>query len=197
MWSRQRKIQAIVIVGLVFGGITASPSRARPHDPDGGRPTNPPGAMVNQHMEVRPDLGMQQPDLTPGVNGYKVFNPGAIAWMSAQPEGNSGDVTGASIECSPCRRGNTDAFNQTFGGVDGQHSSNSDLLEDQIRVDGTIQKTNEPILDDCADPKTGHFANCGTYGNSGSGTYVAKSYHYFRKSGYTDSTLNTADSQVR
>lgn len=189
MRRRHWRVGGLVIVGAaLFGSAVTSVNAER-----SGRAVNPPEANVNQRTEVRPDLGPPQAGLTAGKEGYKVFHPGAIVSAPARLNTSTGDVT-----INSTRRGNTDAYGSNT--IGGRHSSDSDLLEDQIRVDGALQKDGGPVVDDCIGSRTvSHATSCTnevSTVNFGPGTYVGKSYHYFHKSGYVDTNLYTQDSTV-
>lgn len=44
----------------------------------------PPKPWTNSSTEFRPDIGLVDPFLQPGVNGYKIFEPGAISIFAIQ-----------------------------------------------------------------------------------------------------------------
>jgi hypothetical protein len=187
MIIRRKLVIAILgVVAILSSGYSALPVSAK-------GPDDPLRAVVeyNEQTVVRPDLGAVRYDLVPGQNGYKVFNPGAIAWAPAIPH----SVIGEAALASPMRRGNTDVVGVCCNGADATHSSDSDLLEDKITADGTLRKRGQPIGDTCShQPTNRSAARCTTSVRQGWATYDGATVHTFKKSGYENLTLNTADS---
>lgn len=198
MWVRRGTVLSAVAVSITLVGSNVGLAALQPLSGN-----NPSAARVNQTREVRPDLGPAlRHDQRVGEGGYKVFQPGAIAEIDAQATdqagagygGRKGDVT---IQAT--RYGNTDAYTQ-FGGPGADHSSRSELSENTIQVDGTLESPQGAVQDSCIDTRTGRTAAfCSNYTSAatGSGTFTARSRHFFKKSGYTDTELATADTTVR
>ena len=189
MQHRRWNIVGTLLISAVALSTGMGAAHAQPR-PD----RNPPPVVVNQQTETRADLGPVHSDMKPGVNGYKVFHPGAIAYVQAQPvDALSSDITTqavtASSSCAGCRYGNTDAYAVSFGGMNGDHSSHSDFREDMIRVEGTLRQDGGPIRDREADTNYGTYATdpVRTYMSGTKGAWHrADSYHDFRKSGLKD-----------
>lgn len=187
-----------VVVGTVLIGSSLGIASAQPLSH-----SNPPNARVNQTREVRPDLGPAlRQDLSVGENGYKVFQPGSIAQIDTQRvdrDAVSTDRSKGGVGIQATRYGNTDAYIQ-FGGPGSDHSSRSELSENSIQVDGTLESPQGAVQDDCLDIKSVRTAAyCSTYttATTGSGTFTGRSRHFFHKSGYIDSELFTWDTTVR
>lgn len=74
----------------------------------------------------------------------------------------------------------------------GSHNSQSDLVEDNIWVDGSL-KVQSIVVDSCSNHTSGQYAQCGTdktyYWKY---TIVATSWHYFHKSGWVDQNFSTS-----
>ena len=142
----------------------------------------PPKPWTNSTTEFRLDIGILDPNLEPGVNGYKVFNPGAISILRVMGQGKAPNSVLVAI-----RRAATDASTYLGSGT-GDHDSESDLSEGQIWVDGCIKKTGNPTWADCDSNRTsGHIAHADTFVSGAYGTqYTAKSWHHFHTSGYVD-----------
>jgi hypothetical protein len=151
----------------------------------------PPKPWTNSTTEFRPDIGLLDPNSEPGVNGYKIFNPGAISTFAVKGQGK---MSNAAL-VSGVRRAATDASTNLGSGV-GDHDSESPLFEDDIWVDGCIKRTSSSAWADCDSNRTsGHIAHADTYVSGAYGTqYTAKSWHKFHKSGYIDWNPTTSDS---
>jgi len=133
--------------------------------------------------EVRQDVGPQVEGLTPGIDGYKVFGPEAIESQSAHPE------KGYTAPAAATRYAITDIWKTSSGYIHGSHTSeSSDLVEDQIWVDGAIRRTTQGWRNSCSMHNAGMIATCHTEmpDANGSQTYEAKSWHHFHKTGYAD-----------
>jgi hypothetical protein len=140
---------------------------------------------------VRSDVGPPVPGQTSGVNGYKVFGPNAFGEAPAQAI----NPTLASPETitAPMRYWSTDAY-LAGGSAKGSHTSQSDLNEQEVWVDGAIRHSSASWVDSCRDHAAGFFAHCDTtmltYEFQ---TYVGHGWHHFHKSGYIDSDAQTED----
>ncbi len=150
---------------------------------------------TNSTTEFRPDLGLMDPDLEPGVNGYKIFNPGAISILSVQGQGNEPDGILAT------RIANSDAFTYSCnpppswlcGG--GDHNSENDAIpEDEIWVDGCIKRKNYAWSNCDDDHTSGYIAHADTSMSGGfAWQFTAKSWHKFHTAGYIDWNPITQD----
>jgi len=151
---------------------------------------------TNSTTEFRPDIGLMDPDLEPGVNGYKIFNPGAISIFSMQRQGNEPD--GILVDT---RIANTDAFRYGCditpyycGGGD-HNSENDGYFEDEIWVDGCIKRKGNYAWADCDDDHTsGYIAHVDTSMWGGlAWQFTAKSWHHFHSDGFYDWNPITQD----
>ncbi len=182
-----RWLKFTAVVALLILAIGVAPGVTRAEGPD-------------RNGQLLPELGPVVPGLTPGVGGYKVFGPDAIQRVPVRPLGPS--------RMSPSmlniyRAGWSDAYRNDCGQyyycLGGSHISQSDLVEEQIWVDGSI-KTN---LDGtwrafCSKHSEGQSAPCSSSWDPGgiwsSGT--AHSWHHFHKTGYVDDDFQTEDNSV-
>lgn len=151
----------------------------------------PPNPWTNSTTEFRPDIGVMDPNLEPGLNGYKVFKPGAISILTVRNKGKAP----MGVVATAIRRGATDASTYLGSGT-GDHDSESDLFEGQIWVDGCIKIKGNSTWADCDSHRTsGHIAHADTFVSGAYGTsYTAKSWHHFHTSGYIDWNPTTSDS---
>lgn len=152
----------------------------------------PPNPWTNSTTEFRPDIGLMDPNLEPGVNGYKVFSPSAISvlMVSGYGKGSNG-----ALSVLATRTAATDASTFLGNGV-GDHDSESELFENDIWVDGCIKRTGNSTWADCdSDRTSGHIAHADTYMSGTYGwQYTAKSWHHFHTTGYVDWNPVTQDS---
>jgi len=137
-----------------------------------------------------------------GQNGYGVFNPGVIGYVTATLKAPA--IAPNLIVGTPYRRGSTDAWlnfvitpPKPFGSWDhfGGHSSSSDLWEGEIWVDGFLKITNDASWRaTCANHSVGSSAYCVTSFNQLVARLIkAKTNHHFHKGGYIDNNFSTAD----
>lgn len=180
------KIQSILMLVSVISLILVLPVNAQER-----QPTEQP--WTNEETVVRPDLGPKEVGLTPGVNGYKVFNPGAIKSEPIKPIGK----LAISPEATLYRRFYTDAYIKWLDGdwhYRGSHVSESDLYEQKIWVDGWL-KVSKTWVDDCLSHKTNvRRATCTTDEVFWCGySSYAESDHFFHTSGYIDAQKTTWD----
>lgn len=94
------------------------------------------------------------------------------------------------------RAGWTDAYWEWFYPVNvehhGSHNSQSDLVENQIWADGSLNVDGSNVHS-CSDHKSGQFAGCVT-----TKVYylpfqiTATSWHFFQKTGFTDQNFSTS-----
>jgi hypothetical protein len=74
----------------------------------------------------------------------------------------------------------------------GSHNSQSDLVENQIWVDGNLE-VNGNNVDSCSNHKSGQFAGCITTKiDQWKYSITATSWHFFHTPGYVDSNFSTA-----
>jgi len=139
---------------------------------------------------VRPDLGPEVEGPTPGVDGYKVFGPNAIITQSIGGEKESG------IRRDLLRTGTTDIWQEGSNGtLHGSHTSESDINEDVINVDGAIKEVGQGWFDSDRDHASGYFANCNTQMSDRNfwQTFHAHSWHFWHTEGYYDFDGETYD----
>jgi hypothetical protein len=151
------------------------------------------GAGVNKNtaVEVRPDLGPMIEKGLVGENGYKVFNPGAIA---SAPIISKNRGLAASIY----RSGWTDAWlslDWNSWEHHGNHDSSSDLWETHIGIDGRLKVTiDSGWRDTCSIHTSGSSYLCSTsFHHVLPRTIKAESTHTFQTPGYVDEIFYTAD----
>jgi hypothetical protein len=144
---------------------------------------------------VRPDSGPEVEGFTPGVGGYKVFGPNAIATQAIQSEKESGGDIGT-LGTGLYRHALTDIWEAGGETVMGSHTSDSDLYEDEIWVDGAIKIDGQGWYDSDEDHTTGMFAHCTTQMPDPIWlqTFIAHSWHHFHTDGYVDWNPETEDS---
>ena len=142
--------------------------------------------------EVHSDLGPAEEGLTPGVGGYKVFGPDAIAIQSIQSVKGNGLMTLDVLY----RTGTTDIFEISGPAVKGSHSSESDLFEDEIWIDGAIKEEGQGWYDSNYLHTSGMFAACYTQmpDRNWLQTFIAHSWHHWHTNGYNDWNPETEDS---
>ena len=147
-------------------------------------------AAEENESVIRPDLGPEVEGLTPGVGGYKVFGPNAIVTQAIINEKESGGNRQYS------RTGTTDIWEVGGDTVMGSHTSDSELYEDEIWVDGAIKKSGQGWYDSDEDHTVGMFAYCNTQMPDPIWlqTFIAHSWHHFHTSGYVDWNPETEDS---
>lgn len=173
-----RYFKLFALLALLALAVSFGPDVARAEGPDGDS-----GANTN--------LGSTDPGLIPGVNGYKVFGPDAIKQVPAQRLG----LAGAS-PMTETRTGATDEYGCGSTAC-GSHTSESELFESQIHVDGAAKWSwASGWLDSCPNHTTGHLAQCSTQLQEDFcrvWTAMGHSWHYFHTSGYLDSDFQTSD----
>jgi len=97
---------------------------------------------------------------------------------------------------APIRRGWTDAFWVWYPvwvwTHNGSHNSQSDLVENNIWADGNLT-IKGVVVSSCSKHTSGQYAQCGTsktlYEKL---SFTAKSWHFFHKTGYADTSFTTA-----
>jgi hypothetical protein len=144
----------------------------------------------HQSKVLRPDIGVDDPRLIPGVGGYKVFD--RQAFTSAQAQRSF--VTLAPPQASdPWRYAATDAYvDDKFIGA---HSSSSDLDEDEIKVNGAMRRSDNQVwYASCEDKKVGHVATCSESVNPSQGRHIAHGWHKYHEPGDIDTSFETEDS---
>ena len=185
-----KRLILIASVLMVAALIVAVQASAKPDSPEKN-----PIVIFNTETVTRPDLGPPSTNGVVGKNGYKVFDPGAIGIVSITPSGESGDMTIMTVY----RSGWTNAW-LDFGTWQwhhfGSHTSDSDLWEDEIWVDGFLKVTTDPgWRDACDNHRAGDNSYCGTnFDHILPRTIYAKSDHHFHTDGYVDNNFSTADS---
>jgi len=149
----------------------------------------PPQQEDSQHI---PDLGPDEPGLTSGEGGYKVFGPRAVLFVPIQPLASSDKRSPLALY----RAGYSDVY-QSGDNMKGSHNSQSDLVEDKIWVDGAIKRSLHEWDDSCSRHIQGQFAHCSTsmFDPQGPNFYTAHSWHYFEKAGYADEQFETEDKE--
>jgi hypothetical protein len=168
--------------------------------------TEPPSAEATPQSEsntttvLDPQLGPSFPGMVPGAGGYKVFEPGAIRRMPIRALRAS---EAASLSIDPMalyRSGYTDAWihwEPAGFGHYGSHTSDSDLFEQQIWVDGFLRPLSQPSSwwSQCQDHRSGHRATCTTYFwyPVFCRNIYAESFHHFHTDGYADDDFKTSD----
>ncbi len=164
-----------------------------------GQGEQPPKPWTNSSKEFRPDIGLMDPEMEPGVNGYKVFNPGAISILTVQGKINGPNGT---LSVLATRTGATDAFIYSCGEIylcgGGDHDSESTLFEDEIWVDGCIKRYGNYAWSNCDEDHTsGSIAHTDTSMSGGfAWNFTAKSWHHFHTSGYVDWNPTSQDSTI-
>lgn len=159
-------------------------------------PLPPSKIWTNKTVEIRSDLGPSVSGLVPGVNGYKVYNPGAIKAVSAQSITNNPK---ALLSATPYRRGYTDVWGSWQGAFQnwiftGSHTSDSDLFEGKIWADGYIKyKSDTGWRNSCNSRLSGKRAHCNTSFSGWCCGVFAQSKHYFHTDGYIDNNMSTSD----
>lgn len=154
---------------------------------------------TNTQTEVHPELGPEVPGLTPGENGYKVFNPGAITIVPVKSVEKDRELTISGTGLY--REGRTDTYlimrDKMY--AEATHNSESDLFEEDIRVEGAIKQDGFGWADNCVDPesgiRSGHLAHCQTsmpYPQFLK-TYIGHSWHHFHTTGYVDDDFQSED----
>ena len=135
-----------------------------------------------------PEQPHSEEGLVPGIGGYKVFGPNAVRIEPVKSIYND--------SISPMvlyRAGYSDAYlisTHTYGG---SHTSQSDLVEQQIWTDGGLKKSGDTgWRDTCSLHQGGQFASCNT-DYTGDRPTIAHSWHFFHKTGYVDSNFQTED----
>lgn len=145
----------------------------------------------NAVVELRPDLGAMDEKGIVGENGYKVFNPGAIATTPIMS-------TNRSLAASIYRSGWTDAWlslDWDSWEHHGNHNSSSDLWETHIGIDGRLKVTAESgWRDTCSIHTSGKSYTCATsFHHYLPRTIRAESTHTFQTPGYVNDLFYTAD----
>lgn len=75
----------------------------------------------------------------------------------------------------------------------GSHNSESDLVEEQIWVDGSLNVGDSGVVHSCSNHSAGQYAQCGTSKTySWKYKFTATSWHFYHKSGYVDQNFKTA-----
>jgi len=189
-------IVMLVLIALIF---CSGPRDVLAHTGSYEPTPTPDTPQVNTTTVFRPDLFAIDPMLEPGVDGYKIYQPGAIASVTIKPE----SILASSLSYDTrtlYRLGATDAFKcNCTGGVwksgCGDHDSSSDLFEDTIWVDGCIRKYGSSSWSDCDDDHTsGYIAHADTCMSGGLFySFEARSWHYFHTDGYIDNSFSTTD----
>jgi hypothetical protein len=176
---RKRKFLFVFVLVAVL--LNAGPGVVLADDP-------PPGAV-----ERRPDDLLPGPpvDVRPGEPP-----PGAVVRrVQARPLGGDVQSLGGGMRTS-YRSGWTGCWYEYHWPADiihvGSHTSASDLVEDEIKVDG-FMKIKTYWDDSCRHPTSGKMAHCNTrkvyhipY------TFYAESHHFFHKAGYQDDYFETS-----
>lgn len=158
-----------------------------------------PQSESNTTTLLDPQRGPSFPGMIPGVNGYKVFEPRAIQRVPIRSLREAGPPSSFSSILTLYRSGYTDAWIHWeppgFGHY-GSHTSDSDLFEQQILVDGFLR----PLSDSawwsrCQDYRSGHRATCITYFwyPGFCRNIYAESFHHFHTDGYQDNDFKTSD----
>jgi hypothetical protein len=154
------------------------------------------GPPLPEGVQVLPELGPAVPGQTPGVNGYKVFGPNAVRQVKVQPlaEGMK-----SVAPLTLYRSGYTDVWYYWKGPFqpyvyNGSHTSDSDLQEQQIWVDGFLKRRGQTgWMDDCDDHTSGSRAHCNTSFEWSAVCAYGESIHFFHTDGYVDDQFETAD----
>jgi hypothetical protein len=154
------------------------------------------GPPLPAGTRVLPDLGPSVPGQTPGVNGYKVFGPNAVRRVPIRPSVEGGETT---APLTLYRSGYTDVW-YTWGGpfqpyvYNGSHTSDSDLWEEQIWVDGYLKRRNQiGWMNNCRDHTAGSRAQCNTSFEWSAVCAYGESQHFFHTTGYADDHFTTSD----
>ncbi|MCA9937847.1 MAG: hypothetical protein KC418_04350 [Anaerolineales bacterium] len=185
------QVKWLVLLSIMATMMMALPVLAKDQIQDSG-------VQVNETTVIRPDVGMAYEGGIVGENGYKVFNPGAIAIapiISTEEE--------AGILAT--RTGSTDAWLAWSWSFDWKkfgwdhlsaHNSHSDLWEDEIWADGRLKITTDGSWrTTCSQHTAGYNAVCtNNFFQLLPRTIYAETDHHFRKSGYVDSNFSTNDS---
>jgi hypothetical protein len=188
----------LALLVLVAGLLMVLPALA--DEPDQAKPTPVGKVEINEVTETRPNIGPNYEGNVVGQNGYKVFNPGAIVAVPI-----TGIDDARAIAAAQMRRGSTDAwlawswnFDWKKWGWDhiASHNSNSDLWEDEIWVDGALKITTDSSWRElCPNHTSGNNTTCTTrFFQVLPRTIKAESSHYFKKSGFVNSSFKSSDS---
>jgi hypothetical protein len=184
-----RKVRLVLLFILVTLLLSVGPDAAMGQPPSDGPP-------LPEGVQVLPELGPAAPGQTPGVNGYKVFGPNAVRKVRVQPlaEGMK-SITPLTLY----RSGYTDAWYFWLGpfagyAYFGSHTSDSDLWEQQIWVDGFLKrKEQRGWMNTCSTHTSGWRAHCNTSFQWESTCAYGESYHFFHTPGYQDDRFITRD----
>ncbi|MEM8532493.1 MAG: hypothetical protein AAGF95_16740 [Chloroflexota bacterium] len=184
-FNRRNLVGTLIVSTMVFAGTSGSTTA---QTPDPQIPEMPP-YTVNHATEFRPDLGTLRSGLIPGVDGYKVFHPGAIAVAQAQPGLNINDSSTSGS--GKWRRARTDAYDTALSMVS-DHSSDSDLSENKIEVEGLLGMKGGPKTEDCKETRYDrHVVSCSNSTGGPEGRYEGVGFHDFHTDGYGDTHLKT------
>lgn len=188
----------LALLILAAGVLMALPALA--DEPSQAEPPSVEKIEVNEETETRADIGPKYEGNVVGQNGYKVFKPGAIVAVPA-----ISTEAARTLAAAQMRRGSTDAwlawswsFDWKKWGWDhiASHNSNSDLWEDEIWVDGALKITTDSSWRElCPKHTSGNNAACTTrFFQVLPRTIKAESSHYFKKSGFANSSFKSSDS---
>ena len=179
----------ILLVLIMLALTPVSVARAQTGS-DG--PFPPPVPNSEEAKQVLPELGKNEQGPTPGEGDYKVFGPDAIKSVTVETAGK------ALMPSTVYRAGWTDVY-RDGDRVNGSHNSQSDLYEDSIHAEGSLQETGLGIINGCNEgPRPGSFASCTTSLPRYECwdlmfVYKGHSWHYFHKSGYVDNRFETGE----
>ncbi len=177
-----RRLKLVVAIAFVMLAVNSWGGSVWAQGPQPNVPPPPPPPPG------RPDLANMPQCIDMLDSQVQGHRPGTACRVLAVPQ--SADLTTAESEPSLLldvyRSGWTDRFTS---------ESDSDLIEDHIKVDGFLYwwvGGSWSFEDDCSDPRDfATHAACRTYG-SGS-PHAQNGYHYFSKSGYGDQSFQTRD----
>ncbi len=161
---------------------------------------------TNRTTEVRPEIGPSFPGMTPGVDGYKVFGPGAIKQVPVLATGQNTLVEVDQLT-EEVRSGYSDAWKRWNGPFSywehwGSHSEDSTLYETDISIGGFLRNIAfaPNWRASCRDPQLGTMsgsrASCQTTFNDQCRNIYAESTHHFHTNGYVDSNFTSGDTET-
>jgi len=186
-------LSALALLGLIEAAPPSSGDPRGPSPAPRNAPSLPPGEWTNSEPILDPQRGPTFPGMMPGIGGYKIFGPGAIRKIPVRPVSSPIDPQAL------YRSGYTDAWIHWeppgFGHY-GSHTSDSDLFEQEIWVDGYLRPLSSTgWWATCSDHRVGQRATCLTYFwyPVFCRNIYAESLHHFHTDGFEDDNFKTGD----
>ena len=184
-----RKIQIIILLACILPALLlVAPAGAQ--EPFPGE-----DLWTNTEVVIDAEEGPAEAGMTPGTDGYKVFNPGAIKILTSHPTGDDPQASQNIL-----RKGTTDVWG-IWGGpfqnwkFTGSHTSTSSIFEKKIWADGALKYLSQGgWQSSCAKHTAGRRAHCNTTFSGWYSRVYAHTYHVFRAPGYLPGDFATADS---